>query len=97
MDRVRNHFELECWMKPGNALAPVQGGGSSGSASELAGHFAAAPERADGEILMDVQPQGAHNLRADEEHIEPEIFRWRRHQDPEDPSKDEIEKTQLVA
>ena len=29
VDRVRNHYELECWIKPVNVLAPVQIGGSS--------------------------------------------------------------------
>ena len=32
-------------------------------------------QRADAEILMDTQPQGAHEPRADEEHIELEILR----------------------
>ena len=40
VDRVRNHCELECWIKPGNVLAPVRVGGSSGSASEPAEHRA---------------------------------------------------------
>ena len=57
VDRVRNHHELECWIKPGSTLALVRVGGSSGSASDLAGHLAAAPQRADAEILTDVQPQ----------------------------------------
>ena len=34
--RARNHYEQECSIKQGNVLAPVQVGGSSGSASELA-------------------------------------------------------------
>ena len=38
VDRVRNHYALECWIKPGNVLAPVRVGGSSGSASEPAEH-----------------------------------------------------------
>ena len=38
-----------------NLLTPVQVGGSSGSASELAAHRATVPQRADAEILMDVQ------------------------------------------
>ena len=33
VDRVRNHYELECWIKPGNVSAPVCVGGSSGSAN----------------------------------------------------------------
>ena len=37
VDRVRNHYELECWIKPGDVLAPVQTGGCSGSAVEPAG------------------------------------------------------------
>ena len=24
VDKVRNHYEMECWIKPGNVLAPVQ-------------------------------------------------------------------------
>ena len=24
VDEVRNHYEMECWIKPGNVLAPVQ-------------------------------------------------------------------------
>ena len=24
VDKVRNHFDMECWIKPGNVLAPVQ-------------------------------------------------------------------------
>ena len=55
-------------------LAPVQVGGSGGSASKLMGLFATAPRRADAEILMDAQFQGAHAPRADEEHIELEIL-----------------------
>ena len=49
-------------------------GGSSGSASETAGPLVAAPQQADAESLMDIQPQGARAPRADEEHIEPEIM-----------------------
>ena len=66
VDRVRNHYELECWIKPGNVLALVCVGGSSGKR--------AAPQRADAEILMHAQPQGAHAPRADEEHLELDII-----------------------
>ena len=45
VDRVRNHYELECRIKSGNVLALVYVGGSSGSASEFAPHFASAPQR----------------------------------------------------
>ena len=90
--RVSDHYELECWIKPVNVLAPVQVGGSSGSASELAGHFAAAPQRADAEILMDAQPQGAHAPRADDEHTKLEILPAASPPGPQEPSKDEIEK-----
>ena len=38
VDRVRNHYELEFWIKPRNVSAPVYSGASSGSASELARH-----------------------------------------------------------
>ena len=51
VDKVRNHYEMECWIKPGNVLAPVQIGGSSGSARELAGHHVAVPQRTDGRDL----------------------------------------------
>ena len=96
MDRVRNHDEWECWIKPGNVLAPVQVGGSSGSASELAGHLAAAPQRAGAEILMDAQPLGAHAPRADAEYIEPEILPVASIPGPREPNKDEIEKHNLL-
>ena len=57
VDRVRNHYELECWIKPKNLVAPVQIGGSSGSAGEFAGHHVGLhPQRTDAEILMDAQP-----------------------------------------
>ena len=65
VDRARNHYELECWIKSGNLLAPVYVGGSSGS--ELAGHLAAAPKRAGAEIWMDVQLQGTNASPADAE------------------------------
>ena len=67
VDRVRDHCELEFWIKPRNVLAPVQVGSP-------AGHFAAAPRRADAEMLMDAQHQGAHAPSADEEHFELEIL-----------------------
>ena len=95
VDRVRNHYELECWIKPGNVLAPVQVGGSSGSASELAGHLATVPQRADAEILMGAKPQGAYAPRVDEEHIEPEIFPVASQPGPREPRKDDIEKHNL--
>ena len=96
VDKVRNHYEMECWIKPGNVLAPVQVGGSSGSASEPAGHRAEASQRTDAEILMHVQPQGAHAPRADEEHIEPEILAVASLPGPRETSKDDRE-TQLTA
>ena len=65
VDRVRKHYEMECWIKPGNVLAPVQIGGSSGSAGEPAGHHVAVPQRTDAEILMDAQPtKNTSNLRS---------------------------------
>ena len=91
VDKVRNHYEMECWIKPGNVLAPVQFGGSSGSAGELA-----VPQRTDAEILMDAQAQGAHAPRADEEHIEPEILPVASLPGPREPSKEEIEKHNLL-
>ena len=96
VNKVRNHYELECWIKPGNVLAPVQIGGSSGSAGEPAGHHVAVPQRTDAEILMDAQPQGAYAPRADEEHIEPEILPVASQPGPREPSKDEIEKHNLL-
>ena len=96
VDKVRNHYEMECWIKPGNVLAPVQIGGSSGSAGELAGHHVAVPQRTDAEILMDAQPQGAYAPRADEEHIEPEILPVASLPGPREPSKEEIEKHNLL-
>ena len=77
-------------------LAPVQTGGSSGSAGELAGHHVTVPQRADAEILMDAQPQGAYAPRADEEYIELEIFPVSSLPGPRAPSKDEIEKHNLL-
>ena len=91
VDKVRNHYEMECWIKPGNVLAPVQFGGSSGSAGEPAEHHVAVPQRTDAEILMDAQPQGAYAPRADEEHIEPEILPVASLPGPREPSKEEIE------
>ena len=97
VDKVRNHYEMECWIKPGNVLAPVQIGGSSGSAGEPAGHHVAVPQRTDAKILMDAPaPQGAHAPRADEEYIEPEILPVASLPGPREPSKDEIEKHNLL-
>ena len=47
-------------------------------------------------MLMDVQPQGAHAPRADEELIEPEIFPVASLPRPREPSKYEIEKHNLL-
>ena len=96
MDRVRNHFELKCWIKPRNVLAPVYYGSSSGSACELAGRLAAAPQRADAGILMDVKPHGAHAPRSDEGSSEPEILPSASSPGPRERSKDEIEKHNLL-
>ena len=96
VDRVRNHYELERWIKPGNVLAPVRVGGSSGSASELAEHRVTVSQRTDAEILVDAQPQGAYAPRADEEYIEPEILPVASLPGPREPSKDEIEKHNLL-
>ena len=94
VDRVRTHYELECWIKPGNVLAPVQG--SSGSAVEPAGRHSTVPQRTDAEILMDAQPQGAHAPGVDEEYIVPEILPVASSPGPREPSKDEIEKHDLL-
>ena len=53
-------------------------------------------QRTDAEILIHVQPQGAHAPRADEEHIEPEILPVASLPRPREPSKDEIEKHNLL-
>ena len=92
VDRVGNHDELECWIKPGKMLAPVQSGGSSGSTVELVGRHLTVPQRADAEILMDAQSQGACAPRADEEYIEPEILPVASPPGPREPSKAEIER-----
>ena len=89
VDRVRDHYELEFWIKPRNVLAPVQVGSP-------AGHFAAAPRRADAEMLMDAQHQGAHAPSADEEHFELEILQVASLPGPREPSKDEMEKHNLL-
>ena len=57
VDKVRNHYEMECWIKPGSVLAPVQFGGSSGSAGEPAEHHVAVPQRTDAEILWMHSPR----------------------------------------
>ena len=56
----------------------------------------AVPQRTDAEILMDAQPQGAYAPRADEEHIEPEILLVASLPGPREPSKEEIEKHNLL-
>ena len=56
----------------------------------------AALQRADAEILMDAQPQGPPAARADEEHIELEILPVASLSGPREPSKDEIEKHNLL-
>ena len=96
VDRVRNHYELECWIKPGDVLAPVRVGGCSGSAVEPAGRHSTVPQRTDAEILMDAQPQGAYAPRADEGCIEPEILPVASLPGPREPSKDEVEKHNLT-
>ena len=54
------------------------------------------PQRTDAEILMDAQPQGAHAPRVDEEYVEPEILPVASLPGPREPSKDEIEKHNLL-
>ena len=90
VDSVRNHYQLERWIRPGSLLAPVQSG-SSGSASEPPGRRATVPQRADAEILVD-----AHAPRADEEHIEPEILPEASQPSPRESSKNEMEKHDLL-
>ena len=71
IDRVRNHYELECWIKTARVSATVQTDDPSGGTGEPEGHHVAVPQRADAEIVMGVQPQGADAPRVDEEYIEP--------------------------
>ena len=85
---MRNHNELECWIKPARVSASVQTDDPSGSTGEPEGHHAAVPQRANAEIVMGVQPQGAGVPRVDEEYIEPEGSQV--------PSKDKIEKHNLL-
>ena len=56
----------------------------------------AAPQRADAEILMHAQPQGAHAPRANEEHLELDIIPVASLPGPRKPSKDDIEKHNLL-
>ena len=93
IDRVRNHYESECWIKPARVSRVVSPSGSTG---EPEGHHVAVPQRADAEIVMGVQPQEAYAPRADEEYIEPEIFPVASLPGPREPSKDEIEKHNLL-
>ena len=69
---------------------------TGGSASELAGHGATVPQRADAQILMDAQTQGALAPSAGEEHIELEIFPVASLPGPHETSKDVIEKRNLL-
>ena len=71
VDRVRNHYELECGIKPARVSAPVQTDDPSGSTGEPKGHNVAVPQRTDAEIVMGVQLQGADVPRVDEDYIEP--------------------------
>ena len=54
---MRNHYELECWIKPARVSATVQIDHPSGSIGELEGHHVAVLQRADAEIVMGVQPR----------------------------------------
>ena len=91
VDRVRNHYELECRVRPRSVVEAVQIGGSSGSAGEFTGHHGGPHlQRTDAEILMDAAP------RADEEYIEPETFLVASLPGPDEPSMDEIEKHNLL-
>ena len=47
VDRFRNHYELESWIKTRVVFTPVSVVGSSGSASDPVRHLAAAPQRSD--------------------------------------------------
>ena len=63
VDRVGNHYELECWIKPGTCwhqctLAPPV---------EALSNLQDVIQRADAEILMDAQPQEAYAPRANVE------------------------------
>ena len=56
IDRVRNHYELECWIKPAKVSSVVSPSGSNG---KLARHHVAVPQRADYETPMVLYAQGA--------------------------------------
>ena len=96
VDRVRNHYELECLIKPINVSATVQIGDPSGSTEEPAGHHVAVPQRTDDEIPMGLCSQGAYAPTVDEEYFEPEILPVASLPGPREPSKDEIEKHNLL-
>ena len=59
VNKVRNHYELECWTKPARVSASVQTDDPSGNTGEPDGHHAAVLQQADAETVMGVQPQGA--------------------------------------
>ena len=96
VDRVRNHYELECWIKPVNVSATVQMSDPSRSTGEPEGHHVAVPQRTDDEIPMGLCSQGAYAPRGDEDYIEPEILPAASLPGPREPSKDKSEKRNLL-
>ena len=57
-----------------NVLAPVQAGGSSGSAIEPAGRRVTVLQRADAGFVMDTRPQGAYAPRLTKNTLNPRSF-----------------------
>ena len=96
INKVRNHYELECWIKPVNVSTKVQIGDPSGSTGEPEGHHVAVPQRTDDEIPMRPCSQGAYVPRGDEENVEPEILPVASLPGPREPSKCKIEKHNLL-
>ena len=56
IDRVRNHYELKCWIKPARVSRVVSPSGSTGKPER---HVIAVPQRADYETPMGLFTQGA--------------------------------------
>ena len=96
VESVRSLHELERWIKPGNVLALCKLAAPVEVQVNLRDTIAAAPQRADAEILMDAQIQRAHAPRADEEHIQPEILPVASLPGLREASTDEIEKHNLL-
>ena len=74
INKVRNHYELEGWIKPVNVSTKVQIGDPSGIIGEPEGHHVAVPQQTDDEIPMRLCSRGAYIPKGTEEYIEPEIL-----------------------